>query len=730
MASAEQKTSGSSCVDDMKLSVDDHDEKRNDERIVFSTHDTFGADMKWTHESIKRQDDCNHKLPLPSGYLKNWKLINLNETFNSKSQTMNYQVCDYCKSAVSIGNMKDHLENICSKIPIECPLCQTRLKNGKKGLSSHWDNDCIKYHRLVEFDEKKKQFKTVATSKEKYYQTWFNAHYPLHGRETQSDFCIEYAYDGKHKHDYCGSDEREDRDDQDDKNEKDESKQVKIKLSKCNACQARTFEEDLFWCQCDDFKKLKQKDFWDESNDKKCKIFWTDTSGMDLSKVEQLIKKNQFIESEWNHLQFNRSYPYYGNETKYEYCFQSDYNTEYCKNYCRENVEIKWITCKKCGKRMTLGENEVHQCNGIYDINYNCMTTLTRSSKLAQDYRFKAQCIMIVTLPFLLGIRLIKHLINDIDDICVPKEIIALMNKYYSGVSYYDNNNNQLLPYLRNRQRKNRKMYNYKNNKDNHNKLSFAYNDDYDYYKHYYSQMAMKTYNIDGMIVYGNIEWDLESKYLHLTLREDCCNINGIVAFATQSLEKKLGPVLTFDEVDDLIVMLKEMNIVDNNYNTNNDNNNIGRDKIFDKMMNTLTSRTIMNVQGEYRSYNRNNATIMTIGLQERSVNLDHGDRVLLLYCRADGYNEIPLSSIIDIVKGDKNTILNNSNVNRDYKGRNWFEIITPRLLLNFECKNEKECAEWICYLKILSRHYKNQEKQIGKHKSSLNYINSVFPMN
>ena len=676
-------------------------------------------------------------------------MITLNQRGNSKRQTTNYQICDYCKSAVSIGNMKDHLETICAKIPITCALCQKTLKNGKKDLSSHWDNDCIKYHRLVEFDEKNKKINIIATSKEKYYQTWFNAHYPLYGRETQSYFCIEYEYDGKHneKSDHCGSGNKRDDsdgryvDEKDEKNEQNEIENVKIKLYKCNACQARTFEEDSFWCQCDDFKILKQKwDFWDESNDKKSKIFWTNTSGMDLSKVNQLIEKNEFIESEWNHLEFNRSYPYYGNETKYKYCFQSDFNTQYCKNYCRENVEIQWISCKKCGKRMTWDENnEIHKCSGVYDM-------MTMSHKPTDDYRFKPQCIMMVTLPFLLGIRLINHLINDIncnngiDSICVPKEIIMLMNKYYSGVSYYDNNNNQLLPYLRNRSRRigskiqKRGMYN--NNHHHHISrsvtstytaaLSFVYNEDYDYYNLYDSNMAMKRDIDDRMIIFGNIEWDVECKYLYLTLRDDCCNINGIVAFATQLLEDKLGPVLTFDELDDLIAMLIEMNIVNNNNSNNNDN--ISRDKIFDKMMKTLSSNARMNVQGEDRSNaNGSTLTILTIRLQERIINLDDG--ILVLYREGNDDDEIPLSSIIDIVKGDKNTILNNSNVNRDYKGRNWFEIITSRYLLNFECKNEKECDEWICYLKILSQHYKKQKNQIRKHKSSLNYINSVFSL-
>ena len=57
-APAQQTMSHSASVDDTKESVD---EKKTDERIVFSTQETFDPEMKWTGESILRQDDCKYK---------------------------------------------------------------------------------------------------------------------------------------------------------------------------------------------------------------------------------------------------------------------------------------------------------------------------------------------------------------------------------------------------------------------------------------------------------------------------------------------------------------------------------------------------------------------------------------------------------------------------------------------------------------------------------------------
>ena len=708
MASSEQKISNSKLEssDDCNDKTKESFEEKKDETIIFGSKETFGKNVKWTHESIRKANSFNQKLAIPHNDLKNWKFVNLNNQ-NTKTLTSDREKCHYCQSVVSSGNMKDHLENICLKAPIKCPLCGIILKNGKNELSSHWDNDCIKYHRFTEYNSKKKEYVSIACDKNKYYQRWFDGGYPLYGRETRSEFCSEYdvKYNPKYIQDYCRpsyrlkTNETDDNDNKDNNNTNNNSSQVEIKLYKCDVCQSRTFFKDDYWCPCDDYKeKQLRRQSWQlqsEHNEwDKNKMYWTDTSGMDLLKVEQFINENKFLKSEWNHLEFNQSYPFYGNETKYKYCFENDYinNKKYIKNYCRKNVQIEWKLCDKCAKRMDINDDK-------------CICQMNIKLNPTDDY-FYPHCVMIATLPFLLGIRVINNLIRSSDDsMHVPKEIIMLMNKYYSGVSYYDNNNNELLPYLRNRQTK--------QNLNSKVVLPFVL-----------SKMQVGRVGKcieDRMCLYGNMKCDYKSNCLRLTLRDDCRNMNGITAFVVQELEYELGDtLLTFDELSDLMAMLETMSIVhDNNMH-----------QIFDCMMKTVKSRNRMNMHGEDRS--DKNGQMVLMPLEQRRVYCeceklkwisdawwwDHGNR-----------GSLDLSSIVDIIKGDKNTILNMSNVNHDYKGRNWFEIISPKYLLTFECHDEKECDKWICYLKILSKHYKQIQAQIEKYQSSLNYLNTcLFP--
>ena len=49
-----------------------------------------------------------------------------------------FEKCKYCHQNVSFGFMDDHLSNICSYSPMQCPLCNMRLLNGKNIIVGHW----------------------------------------------------------------------------------------------------------------------------------------------------------------------------------------------------------------------------------------------------------------------------------------------------------------------------------------------------------------------------------------------------------------------------------------------------------------------------------------------------------------------------------------------------------------------------------------------------------------
>ena len=78
-----------------------------------------------------------------------WQFYDKNNNNNNNSNSGKFANCQHCNGVVLLENMIDHLNNICIKVAIECPLCKKILKEGKSELTNHWDNDCIKYSRVV-----------------------------------------------------------------------------------------------------------------------------------------------------------------------------------------------------------------------------------------------------------------------------------------------------------------------------------------------------------------------------------------------------------------------------------------------------------------------------------------------------------------------------------------------------------------------------------------------------